>query len=208
MPHQTFANLPPERRAEIVSISLAEFTAHEYESASLSKIMDEVGVTRGAFYRYFEGKEALYRYLIDLCLEEKQRFVEKHLDLGSRDFFAILRQGMECHLAFHLEHPDRVAFLLSAHRNGDVKPEQFFLIADGARTFSDGVRFAQRAGAINSDFDPAFLGYLISRVMVDLAPYIQEHCGAKGRSQANPNPEKVRRIFDQTILMLRRGVER
>jgi TetR/AcrR family transcriptional regulator len=206
MAHRTFTNLPPERRAEIIAVALAEFTAHDYESASLSKVMDQVGVTRGAFYRYFDGKESLYRYLIDTCLEEKRLFIEKRLDVKAGDFFAVLRHGMECHLAFHLERPEMVAFLLNAHRNGHVRPEEFFLIVDGAKAFSEGVRAAQRSGTLSPDFEAPFLGHLISRLMMDLAPYIKEHCAGDGKHRAGTDPAKVRRVFDQTIRFLKHGL--
>jgi len=67
MPQKTFNNLSPERQREIVNVALEEFSLNDYESASLSAIINRLGLAKGSFYRYFESKEELYCYLQSFC---------------------------------------------------------------------------------------------------------------------------------------------
>ena len=65
MPLKTFENLSPERKKEIIDTCLEEFTLHDYREASLTRIIQKLGLAKGSFYRYFESKKDLYIYLID-----------------------------------------------------------------------------------------------------------------------------------------------
>ncbi len=62
--------------------------------ASLSRIVKNLSVAKGSFYRYFENKLDLYKYLIDYATKVKANLVEKELkkpvnnivDLFNEDF--------------------------------------------------------------------------------------------------------------------------
>ena len=53
-------NLTEERKKEIIDTCLREFALHDYNEVSLSKIIAELGLAKGSFYRYFETKRDLY----------------------------------------------------------------------------------------------------------------------------------------------------
>lgn len=48
-----------ERRAEIVRTARALFFEHGYEATSVQRVINAVGVSKGAFYHHFPSKEAL-----------------------------------------------------------------------------------------------------------------------------------------------------
>lgn len=52
-------------RERILSCAAAEFSAYGFQAASLRRIVREAGVTTGAFYGYFESKEAVFAALVD-----------------------------------------------------------------------------------------------------------------------------------------------
>ncbi len=62
MPSQTFFNLPKEKRDTLIKIALNEFSANEYNSASVSRIVKETGIAKGSFYQYFQDKKDLYLF--------------------------------------------------------------------------------------------------------------------------------------------------
>lgn len=72
MPLKTFFNLTEERRKEIVDVSLEEFSFHDYQEASLTRIIKKLGLAKGSFYRYFESKKDLYEYLINYAKDHNQ----------------------------------------------------------------------------------------------------------------------------------------
>jgi AcrR family transcriptional regulator len=60
MPRPRFANLPAKKRERILEAAAREFAAHGYDGASLNKILDEAGISKGAAYYYFDDKADLY----------------------------------------------------------------------------------------------------------------------------------------------------
>ena len=79
MPLKTFKNLPAERQKEIIDTCLREFALHDYNEVSLSKIIAELGLAKGSFYRYFESKRDLYEYLIEYAKKMNIGLFEKTL---------------------------------------------------------------------------------------------------------------------------------
>jgi AcrR family transcriptional regulator len=60
MPRPRFAKLPAAKRERILEAAAKEFVAHGYEAASLNRILDEAGISKGAAYYYFDDKADLY----------------------------------------------------------------------------------------------------------------------------------------------------
>lgn len=63
MPRPRFHKLAPDQQHAIVSAALAEFSAHGFAAASLNRIIDAAGISKGSMYYYFDGKEDLYGHV-------------------------------------------------------------------------------------------------------------------------------------------------
>jgi TetR/AcrR family transcriptional regulator len=79
MPQKTFMNLSEERQKKIIDTCLREFALRNYNEVSLSKIIAELGLAKGSFYRYFESKRDLYEYLIEYAKKLNIGLFEKTL---------------------------------------------------------------------------------------------------------------------------------
>lgn len=64
-----FEKLEPERQELLLQIAQQEFIEHGYEQASINRIIAQAGISKGAMYYYFEGKEDLFTTLIDRHVE-------------------------------------------------------------------------------------------------------------------------------------------
>jgi AcrR family transcriptional regulator len=64
-----FAKLPPAQQQAILSAALAEFAAHGFHDASLNRVIDSAGISKGSMYYYFDGKEDLYAHVARVELE-------------------------------------------------------------------------------------------------------------------------------------------
>lgn len=64
MVHQTFLNLPEEKRVRILQSAVDEFIRLPYERTSINRIVENAGIPKGSFYQYFDGKDDLYGYCI------------------------------------------------------------------------------------------------------------------------------------------------
>lgn len=75
MIHQTFFNLPEEKRNRIYQCALKEFAARPYDKSSINRVIADAFISKGSFYQYFDNKGDLYSYCIvrlyEIVLEHK-----------------------------------------------------------------------------------------------------------------------------------------
>jgi AcrR family transcriptional regulator len=58
-----FAKLAPAQQEAILSAALDEFAAHGFHDASLNRVIDAAGISKGSMYYYFDGKEDLFAHV-------------------------------------------------------------------------------------------------------------------------------------------------
>jgi AcrR family transcriptional regulator len=63
MARPRFHKLPAEQQQAIVGAAREEFSAHGFNAASLNRIIDAAGISKGSMYYYFDGKEDLYAHV-------------------------------------------------------------------------------------------------------------------------------------------------
>ena len=61
---------PDERRAAILAAARRVFVRKGYHRAGVADIVQEVGVARGTFYRYFEGKREVFAAVLGGVMDE------------------------------------------------------------------------------------------------------------------------------------------
>ena len=85
MPHKTFFNLPKEKQNKIIKFAKEEFANYLFEDASVNRIVKAADLSRGSFYLYFENKEDLYFYVLDLFFEERETKYEEIAKKNNKD---------------------------------------------------------------------------------------------------------------------------
>ena len=63
MPRPRFHKLPAAQQQAILRAAFDEFATHGFRSASLNRIIDAAGISKGSMYYYFDGKEELYAHV-------------------------------------------------------------------------------------------------------------------------------------------------
>lgn len=53
------------RRREILDAAVRVFSEHGYHASSVSEVIEAAGISRGTFYLYFDGKEAIFLELLE-----------------------------------------------------------------------------------------------------------------------------------------------
>jgi TetR/AcrR family transcriptional regulator, transcriptional repressor of aconitase len=61
------------RREQILEGARRAFARHGYEGATVARLEQEIGLSRGAIFNYFDGKWALF---LTLAAEDQNRFME------------------------------------------------------------------------------------------------------------------------------------
>lgn len=96
-----------ERRQELISAALDEFSEKGYDNASLNNILKEAGISKGTFYYHFKNKEELYFYLIGILLREKKRYFSENIKIEdfNSDIFEMYKKMIKVGLIFARENP-------------------------------------------------------------------------------------------------------
>lgn len=87
MPTKNFYNLDIDKQKRILESAKKEFSENFYEDASINKIIKNINMPRGSFYLYFENKEDLYLYILELYLKEFKNTLLDLLRQNNYDIF-------------------------------------------------------------------------------------------------------------------------
>jgi AcrR family transcriptional regulator len=207
MPKQTFLNLPEEKRKAFLGIALDEFANNDYNTASVSKIVEKAGIAKGSLYQYFEDKQDLFMYLLDFANHEMLGVIQQTPPPDPNGgFFETLRWQMSVTVRTSLKYPVHSKLARRAY----TSPLPFRdTILDNAKKvreehFRAMVARAQASGHLDPDLDPAVVSFMVQGLMSDLGPFLQSKFGKhKGDWVALP---EVGEVFDQVIEVLKSGL--
>jgi len=101
-----FEQLPVEKRARIVNASISEFAERDYETASMNKVVEQAGISKGSLFNYFKTKNSLYFHIYQLALKEVKAYLRKVRDeTADLRFEKRLAKIVDSGVQFISEHP-------------------------------------------------------------------------------------------------------
>ena len=160
MPHQTFFNLPEEKRQQILQVAIDEFAENDYDNVSISRIVARAGIAKGSFYQYFADKEDLYGHVLGLLAKAKTDFMSlDHPDPNHIGIFTYLRWMAEVGVAFQMAYPQfsKIA-VRAANVNFFPRPFNASIREQTIAFYRRLVEVGQGQGDIDSTIDPASSG--------------------------------------------------
>lgn len=99
-----FFKLEAEKRNRIIAVATEEFAAHPFEVASLNRIIETCGISKGGLFKYIEGKEDLYLYCLETHLSALLAHQAQTNTLESPDLFDRLEAIFLSSMDFYREH--------------------------------------------------------------------------------------------------------
>ena len=199
MPRPRFDTIDPERRHSILSSAAEAFRHGGLHGASLNDILAAAGISKGAFYYYFDDKMDLYATVID---EAVRRFEAVFAgqppvdELSASDFWSSLEDNYRSLFSFSV---DNAAVVGLVETLSDVSPEELAQVSVDARCLSWLQRYLERGqelGVVRSD--------LPLNVLIRLAGSVDKSMGRR----LFENPEEGIEMLDertaQIVEMLRR----
>lgn len=96
-----------EHSEALFEAALAEFAANGYEQASINRILQTAGMSKGQFYYHFKNKEGLYLALIGILIARKSEFLARVMQPEDfqQDLFGIFKRQIGHGLAFARAYP-------------------------------------------------------------------------------------------------------
>jgi len=187
MPRPRFNNLPADKRQRILGAAALEFASRGFEQASLNRLIDAAGISKGATYYYFDDKADLYATIIN----EGWRTLlpERGLDpaqLDRRNFWRTLRGLYREMLAAAEQQPWLVSVGKLVYgpppspKLGNVVAEEF---AQVMAYLSGLIARGQEVGAIRADVPAPFLVAIVGSAFEAADRWSVDHAeelGAEG----------------------------
>jgi len=116
-PLARFHRLPRDKRERILGVAAREFTEHGFAGASLNRIIEAAGISKGAMYYYFHDKAHLYLSILEEAFQELVR-ISPPLDLDAltrEAFWAELERYSHQIFEQYSRRPDLARLLGTAH---------------------------------------------------------------------------------------------
>ena len=158
-----FAKLPPAQQEAILKSALDEFAAHGFRDASLNRVIEASGISKGSMYYYFEGKGDLYAYVARTEFEGLFDSVGPPPDLGRVDadeFWSTLEDYYLRFMAALAGSPQLAALLrgwVAASRTPALQQALGEVEQATLPWIEQALLSGQRVGAVRDDAPPALL---------------------------------------------------
>ena len=100
MASERFWRLPPEKQKAIYEAAIEEFIQVPFEKASINKIIQKAGISRGSFYTYFEDKRELLSFVLEDTKTQWFNFCINYLKKSGGDFWGMMEAMLDKAIEF------------------------------------------------------------------------------------------------------------
>lgn len=168
--NQTF--IETARRAQIVAAAVDTIAELGYGQASLARIAERAGTSKGVILYHFAGKDDLVRELVADVVAKAAAYLRPVVSAETTGA-GMLRSAILANVAFMREHRNEMIAVAEIARNsrdaaGNRPFDSSFLHAAATETARILARF-QETGEFRADFDPAVMAAAI-RAAIDAIP--------------------------------------
>jgi AcrR family transcriptional regulator len=106
VPTQTFYNLPTDKRERITIAAIDEFAIYSLNQASIARIIEQAGISRGSFYQYFTDIKDIYKYVFEKIGQEKLVYIyDVVAKINELNTFVIMKELYKAGIRFASDHP-------------------------------------------------------------------------------------------------------
>ncbi|MCE7793984.1 TetR/AcrR family transcriptional regulator [Salipaludibacillus sp. CUR1] len=208
MPKKTFMNLSEDKKERILNVMIDEFYEHGYENASISRIVASAGIAKGSFYQYFNDKQDMFKYMIDVMRQEKLTYLETiSAEEYKNNFFTLLRKLLKGGLAFLRDHPKQAVIYDRFMASADEAVKKGVMGEDinASNVFLEKILHERKAAnELSSDLDVRFMAHILTSVSLSFGEYFQNQYDDLSKLK----DEEYDHIVEQTIKLFQHGIEK
>lgn len=176
MPKPTFLRLSDTKRQKFIAAAWKEFSTYNYEKASLSRLVGDLGIAKGSIYQYFENKKDLYLYLIEHANQQKQQYLKEKITSPPENFLDWFEHIDAVGLQFESEYPHISKFLYNVsqerHAN-DLGNLRLLILRQSTAYFEKLIKAEQSKGNVQRDIPADLLAFLLSQWSDGIQDFIQ-----------------------------------
>jgi AcrR family transcriptional regulator len=159
------------RRAQIVSAAIDTIAELGYGQASLARIAERAGISKGVIGYHFQGKDELLGEVVAEVLVKAREYMQPRMSAESTGP-AVLRAYIESNLAFMGEYRNHLVAIVEIARNRRTDDSSSFdpaALDAGTQVLAKLLAGFQAKGELRPDFDAAVMAMAI-RAAIDTVP--------------------------------------
>jgi len=207
---ERFLRLNDAKREKILDGAVEEFSRHGFRQASLNRLAQSLGISKGSLFQYFGNKEGLFLYIFDHAVAlVRKRLAQVKQDTAEKDFYEKIRESLLAGVDFIRRYPHvyRIYLKMLFQEDFPLRNELLqrlrFFFAEYLRPI---VLRGLAEGQIRSDMDPDFVIFFLDAVM---DRFLQAHCVSfmdGGTGLYEGSQDATARAVDQFIKLLKNGL--
>ena len=122
MAFEAFEKLSDDKKEQILSAGMKEFSQKPYKEASTDSITKACGISKGLLFHYFGSKKAFYFYCLESAMEKLTAQAQSKEE--SNDFYDILFSSMDQKFALCIHYYDEMHMVNMASRDAATEIAQ------------------------------------------------------------------------------------
>lgn len=205
-----FMRLKEPKREKILQGAVEEFSRYGFRQASLNRLAQSLGISKGSLFQYFGNKEGLFLFIFDHAVAlVRKRLAQVKQETAEKDFYEKIRQSLAAGVDFIRRHPRVYRIYLKMLfqedfplRNELLQRVRFF----SAEYLRPMVLQGMAQGDVRSDLDPDFVVFFLDAVM---DRFLQAHCVSfldGGTGLYEGSAEVTARLTDAFVKVLQNGL--
>lgn len=160
------------RRAQIIAAAVDTIAELGYGQASLARIAERAGTSKGVICYHFAGKDELVRDLVADVVTKAEAYL-RPLVSAETTGAGMLRTSIEANVAYMREHRNEMIAVADIARNArdaaGNRPFDSSFVQAGVTALARALAHFQETGEFRSGFDPAVMAAAI-RAAIDAIP--------------------------------------
>ena len=133
-----FTQLTDSKQKSIIDASVYEFANNGFKNASVNKIVEKAGISKGSLFNYFKSKNLLFDHIYQIALKEVKTYLAKVRDESENDdFFTRFNKIINSGITFINKYP-RLARIYFRLLNSDDSPHGKVIIQ---KLHSEAIRY-------------------------------------------------------------------
>lgn len=164
-----FTQLADSKQKSIIDASVYEFANNGFKNASVNKIVEKAGISKGSLFNYFKSKNLLFDHIYQIALREVKTYLAKVRDESETDdFFTRFSKIINSGIAFINKHP-RLARIYFRLLNSDDSPHGKAIIqklhSEAIRYLTEIVETGIERNELRSELNPTTVAFMMESIL-------------------------------------------
>lgn len=166
---EQFNHLPVEKKDRITEAFISEFAKKGFRAASMNKIVERAGISKGSLFNYFNSKNQLFMYTYKVAFERVKEYLrEVREETKDEEFFTRFQKIMEAGIKFIKKHPNLARIYYRILYTGD-SPEGTVILqelhAESMKFIASLVERGVERGEISKEIDVDKAAFILESVL-------------------------------------------